>query len=127
MNKTFKLSRAEKVEKIDLLWSHKAEHKPFYADLFHFSSEERTPVSLLLGPLSTNLLLEEFPDSQRQLHLMPDGRHRFDTEVCSYKGIARFVLGLFDDIEIVDSPEFMNYIQQKVKAVGSKYAQAEEQ
>lgn len=58
---------------------------------------------------------------------MPDGRHRFDTEVCSYKGIARFVLGLFDDIEIVDSPEFMNYIQQKVKAVGSKYAQAEEQ
>ena len=94
---------------------------------FHFSSEERKPVSLLLGPLSTNLLLEEFPDSQRQLHLMPDGRHRFDTEVCSYKGIARFVLGLFDDIEIVDSPEFMNYIQQKVKAVGSKYAQAEEQ
>ena len=76
---------------------------------------------------SANLLLEEFPDSQRQLHLMPDGRHRFDTEVCSYKGIARFVLGLFDDIEIVDSPEFMNYIQQKVKAVGSKYAQAEEQ
>lgn len=127
MNKTFKLSRTEKVEKIDLLWSHKAEHKPFYADLFHFSSEERKPVSLLLGPLSTNLLIEEFPDSQRQLHLMPDGRHRFDTEVCSYKGIARFVLGLFDDIEIVDSPEFMNYIQQKVKAVGSKYAQAEEQ
>lgn len=127
MNKTFKLSRAEKVEKIDLLWSHKAEHKPFYADLFHFTGDERKPVSLLLGQLSTNLLLEEYPDAQRQLHTMPDGRHRFDTEVCSYKGIGRFVLGLFEDIEIVDSPEFMNYIQQKLQAMCGKIAHTDEQ
>lgn len=126
MNKTFKLSRTEKIEKLDLLWSHKAEHKPFYADLFHFSGDERKPVSLILGQLSTNVLLEEYPDAQRQLRPLPDGRHRFDTEVCSYKGIGRFVLGLFDDIEIVGSSEFSDFIQKKVKAMCGKYATATE-
>ena len=110
-NKTFKVSRAESVELFNLLWMHKEEHAPFYSDLFHFSSENRIPVSLILGNLATTMILEEYPDSQRQLKELPDGRHRFDTEVCSYLGIGRFVLGLYEDIEIVDSPDFEAYIK----------------
>lgn len=120
MNKTFKVSRAESVELMPLLWSHKAEHVPFYNDLFGFTGEERMPVSLSLGQLSMNVLLEEFPDAQRQLSEQPDGRYRLDTEVCSYKGVARFVIGLYDDIEVIGSDEFRDYVNDCVKRIARK-------
>lgn len=120
MNKTFKLSRCESVELVDLLWSHKDRHAAFTTDLFGFTGEERTPVSLLLGSLSTNILLEEYPDSRRCLTQQADGRHLFCTEVCSYLGIGRFVMGLFEDIEIVDSPDFQGYVDNRIAALQRK-------
>lgn len=126
MNKTFKLSRVESVQPLDLLWSYKSFHAPFYTDMFHFSGEERIPVSLILGQLATAVLLEESPDAQRQLTPLPDGRHRFDTEVCSYKGIGRFVMGLFEDIEIVDSPDFTEYIAEKTRKLAEKFSNTAE-
>ena len=119
-NKTFKVGRAESVELFNLLWMNKEKHTPFYTDLFHFTSENRLPVSLLLGNLATTMLLEEYPDAQRQLKMQPDGRHRLDTLVCSYVGIARFVLGLYEDIEIVDSPEFEAYIKDRINKYANK-------
>lgn len=119
-NKTFKLSRAESVELMPLLWSHKAEHVPFFNDLFGFTGETRMKVSLLLGQLSMSVLLEEHPDAQRQLSTLSDGRYRLDTEVCSYKGVARFVVGLYDDIEIIGSPEFRDYVNDYIKRISEK-------
>lgn len=120
MNKTFKVSRCADVELLDLLWSHKEEHMPFYSDLFGFTGDTRLPVSILLGQLSTSVLLEEYPDAQRQMSLQPDGRQLLKTEVCSYVGIARFVLGLYDDIEVVDSPEFKNYLDERIQRILEK-------
>lgn len=114
MNKTFKISRAASVEVLDLLWSNKQKHRAFHTDLFHFSGEQFFRVRLLLGWLSANLLREEFPAAENMLQLQDDGRFLLDTEVCSFKGIGRFVIGLFDDIEIVDSPEFDTYIQARL-------------
>lgn len=113
-NKTFKITRIEAIEQLDLLWSHTSEHAPFYSDLFGFTGEERQKVSLVLDQLATSILLEEYPDSQRQLKQLPDGRQRLDTEVCSFIGIGRFVLGLFEHIEIVDSPDFAEHMKQRV-------------
>lgn len=114
MNKTFKVARAEEVELLDLLWSHEEAHSPFFTDLFGFTGERLFPVKLLLGQLATSLLLEEYPDAQRQLTLQSDGRHLLQTEVCSFVGISRFVLGLYEDIEVVDSPDFQHYLQQRI-------------
>ena len=114
MNKTFKVARAEQVELLDLLWTHEEAHSPFYTDLFGFTGEKYYPVKLLMGQLATSVLLEEYPDAQRQLTMQSDGRHLLQTEVCSYLGISRFVLGLFEDIEVVDSPDFQEYLQQRI-------------
>ncbi len=119
-NKTFKLSRIRKVEPLDLLWSHKSEHAEFFTDLFHFSGEERFPVTLILGQLSMSLLVEEYPGASAMLKKQDDGRFLLKTEVCSYKGIGRFVMGLIDDIEIVDSPEFVDYLRGKVEDLTQK-------
>lgn len=119
-NKTFKLSRIRKVEPLDLLWSHKSEHAEFFTDLFHFSGEERFPVTLILGQLSMSLLVEEYPGASALLKQQEDGRFLLKTEVCSYKGIGRFVMGLIDDIEIVDSPDFVEYLRGKVEDLTQK-------
>ena len=121
MNKTFKIGRMQSVQPLDLLWANKAEHKPFYTDIFHFSGEERHKVTLLLGRLATSLLLEEFPSSEVHLIAEKDGRHRLQTEVCSFKGIGRFVMGLADDIEIVNSPEFSAYLRERVASLQDKF------
>lgn len=115
LNKTFKVSRIGTIEQLDLLWSHTSEHAPFFNDLFGFTGEARVPVSLLLDPLATNVLIEEYPDASRQLSVQADGRNRLDTEVCSYVGIGRFVLGLYENIEIVDSPEFAMYMRKRIE------------
>lgn len=121
MNKTFKVSRCESVEVLDLLWTHKELHAPYFTDLFGFGGEDRTKVTLLLGQLATSVLLEEYPDAQRQLSLQSDGRHCFETEVCCFKGIGRFVLGLFEDIEIQAPDSFADYIGERAAAISRKF------
>lgn len=122
-NKTFKLQRAKSVDLLDILWANKEKHAPFYMDLFHFTGEERMPVKLLLGNLATSILLEEYPASEQQLKLQKDGRHLLTTEVCSYKGIGRFVLGLYDDIEVLDTPDFSAYLSEQAKDLTKKFGE----
>lgn len=122
-NKTFKLSRMKSVELLDLLWSNKAAHVPFFVDLFHFSGESRYPIKIILGQLATSLLIEEIPSAETQLSLCDDGRHILETDVCSFKGVGRFVMGLYDDIEIVGSPEFKEYMKARVKDLTQKFSE----
>ena len=67
-NKTFKITRIESIEQLDLLWSHESEHAPFYCDLFGFTGEEKHPISLLLDQLATSILLEEYAELNATLH-----------------------------------------------------------
>lgn len=115
MNKTFKMSRCESVEILDVLWQFKKSHKEMFTDIFQFSDETKTRVRLLLGNLSKTILLEEHPAAERYLIPHHDGRWMLDAEYCSMKGIGRFYLGLFEDIEIVDSPEFKEYLTERLK------------
>lgn len=120
MNKTFKVGRAKRVDLLDLLWTHQDRHRPFTTDLFGFSGERSFRVKLLLGRLAMSLLLEEHPEAEKQLTLHNDGRYMLDTQVCSFKGVARFVLGLYDDIEIAGSPEFKEYMARRVEDLTKK-------
>lgn len=117
INKTFKLSRCESVEVLDVDWQFEKKHKQMFTDLFNFSDEKKTRVRLLLGNLSKTILLEEHPDAVQHLIPSADGRWLFDAEFCSMKGVGRFFLGLFEDIEIVDSPEFKAYIQERINVL----------
>ena len=48
------------------------------------------------------------------------GKWMLDTMVCDYAGVGRFVIGLMDDIRIVDTPDLEAYIYNKAKAVLEK-------
>lgn len=120
MNKTFKISRAERVDLLDMLWSHKEAHQPFYTDMFGFSGEQLFLVRLVLGALSARLLLEEVPSVASQLALLDDGRYRLHARVCSYKGVGRFVLGLCDDVEVESPRDFKDYLRARIRFLTQK-------
>ncbi|WP_455131671.1 helix-turn-helix transcriptional regulator [Prevotella sp.] len=121
LNKTFKVSRMQEVELLDTEWAYKDRHQQMYTDVFMFSGEKMMPVSMLLGQLSYNVFREEYPAAEANMTTCSDGRHRLDLPVCSYAGIGRFVLGLFDDIEVLGDEGFIAYLQQKVAAMASSY------
>ena len=111
MNKLFKTSRIGSVEVLDKAWEHEAEHNEGYIDIFRMTGYEQHRVKLELGMLAHNLILEEYPLSERDIKPLADGRWLLDTKVCNYLGISRFVMGLLDDIRIVDSPEYSDYVK----------------
>lgn len=121
-NKTFKLSRIGKVEVLDLLWDNEEKHARVYTDLFRFSGEKRHRVVLRLGRLSYNLLKEEYPNALRELSQEDENHWLLTTDVCSFQGIGRFVLGLLEDIEVVESDEFKSFLSEKLKDLTKKVA-----
>ncbi len=114
MNKLFKTSRIGSVELLDKGWEHEAEHNEGYIDIFRMTGYEQHRVKLELGMLAHNLILEEYPLSERDIKPLGDGRWLLDTYVCNYLGISRFVMGLLDDIRIVESPEYSDYIKRRM-------------
>lgn len=115
LNKTFKLSRMEWVEILDVPWAFEDKHKRLYTDIFMFSGEQRFTVALRLGQLSHSLMLEEYPQSEQCMSVCNDGRWLFTSDVVSFLGIGRFVMGLLDDIEIIGCDEFRAYIENKIR------------
>lgn len=114
MNKLFKTSRIASVEVLDREWKYADRHNEGYIDIFRMTGYEQYDVKLRLGMLAHNLLIEEYPLAERDITALDENSWLLDTKVCNYRGVGRFVMGLMDDIEIVDSPEFVDYIKQQV-------------
>ena len=112
--KLFKLARIDSVEITNAEWQYQPQHKKSFIDIFRMNGNERLRVRLSLGILSRNLLLEEYPLAEQQLTPTEDGRWILDTEVANYAGVARFVVGLMDDIRIIDTPDLEQYLANYV-------------
>jgi predicted DNA-binding transcriptional regulator YafY len=114
-NKLFKTDRIKSIQILPDKWLYEPEHKAGTIDIFRISSFERFPVKLRLGLRSASLLTEEYPLAEQYLTKISDNEYLLETEVCSYEGVGRFVMGLLSDIEIVDSPELKEFIANKIK------------
>lgn len=119
MNKTFKVSRVEKVKLLDVEWLHADRHRQVFTDVFMFSGEERFRVVLRLGLLSRNLLLEEYPLSADYLRAEDHEHWLFEADVVSYLGIGRFVLGLYHDVEVLEGEGFRQYLKEKINLMSA--------
>lgn len=113
-NKLFKTARIGSVEPTDTPWQHAEEHREGFIDAFRIHGERRHRVRLELGILAYNLLCEEYPLAERDVRPAGRGRWLLDTEVASMAGVGRFVVGLLDDIRIVECPELTEYIKRYI-------------
>ena len=118
--KLFNTARIGSVEMLDSEWEHEAEHRCGYIDIFRNMGFEQMRVQLRLGVMAHNLLIEEYPLSERDLTQLDDTHWLLDTQVCNYAGVGRFVMGLIEDIEIIDSPDFVDYLRTKREALERK-------
>ncbi len=109
-NKIFKTSRIGSVVVLDETWQYGDRHAEGHIDIFRMTGFEQHRVQLRLGMLSRNLLIEEYPLAERDLRPLDDGHWLLDTQVCNYKGVGRFVMGLLEDIEILDTPALRDHI-----------------
>ena len=122
MNKTFKLSRMQGVRLLDSEWAYEKKHRRMFTDVFMFSGEELLPVEMTLGTLAYNVLREEYPHAMRYVTGDGRGRHLLRMDVCSYAGIGRFVLGLYDDIEVAGGEGFRLYLDRKISHMAGRDA-----
>lgn len=114
-NKLFKTSRIEKVELIPKKWQHESKHAMGKVDLFRMSSFDSLPVKLRMTTRARNLLCEEYPMAEEYVVSAGKNEFVFETHVCKYEGVGRFVIGLFDEITVLESGEFRNYLREKKK------------
>ena len=112
--RVFKISRINSVVVLEDYWTNEDKHQKSKTDCFRMSSLEQTPVKLELSIRAKNLLLEEYPLAQADLKEI-DGKWILDTMVSNMAGVGRFVIGLADEVKIIDSPVLVEYIKAFVK------------
>ena len=116
--KIFKTARIGSVEISGNGWQYSELHKENYMDIFRMIAAPNSnliEVKLKLGRLSYNLLMEEYPLAERCISQIDNDHWTLDTTVANMQGIGRFVVGLMDDINIIDSPELEEFLSNYIK------------
>ncbi len=114
-NKIFKISRIEKVEVMDDPWENEHQHKALEVDIFGIGGSERANVKMYLSLRAYNLLVEEYPAAIQHIKPFNEKMYLFDGWICNYEGIGRFVLGLIDEIVVLQPKSFKDFLYDKIK------------
>lgn len=118
--KTFKISRIHDVELTDQEWQYENFHKTGYVDIFRMHGTEEYHIVLRLTMRAANLLLEEYPLSIKYLTQKKNGTFLLDTNVCGFDGVTRFMLGLYDEIEIVKGDALQQALNKRIDGMKEK-------
>lgn len=114
-NKTYKIIRMEDVAIMPVYWEFKHLHKMAFTDAFHFNGEELIPVTLRLDNMAANLLREEVDIKVEELVQEDDSHWIYDTKVCAYQGIGRFIKGMIGHVQILKGKGLKAYIKADIK------------
>lgn len=83
-------------------------------DIFGMMGTSWIPVRLVLSYRAWKLLLEEHPRASEYIY-KENGKIYFNGQVRDLPGIGRFIMGLPGEVEIIDPPELVRYLQKKVE------------
>ena len=111
--KQFKLDRIGEVIDLETPFAFEQYHKTTTTDIFSFSGDSNSWVTLRLSMRAYLLLREEFPLSIPYVE-KKDDHYQFHGPVASYEGIGRFVMGLIDEIQVLGTPAFIDFIKGKM-------------
>ena len=110
-NKVFKIARIGSVETLDEDWEFEGSHRRQSTDVFRMSGKSAKMVKLRLSIRAKNILVEEYPLAARDIR-KENGYWVLETGVYDYAGACRFYLGLADEIRILESEEFREYVRK---------------
>lgn len=115
-NKLFKLSRIRNVKVLDEDWEYENQHNPGLLDVFRISSYKQTEVVLELSLRARNLLIEEYPLSEKYI-TGQNSSYIFRGPVSGFEGVGRFVTGLSDEIKVYQPRALKTYLNKKMAGV----------
>ena len=111
ITKVFKISRIGCVELSLVEWQHEDKHANIETDCFRMTGKEDIPMTLKMTLKAKNLLIEEYPLSAK--YISYDGEWWwFRANVKDLAGVGRFVIGLADQMDVIDSPALVNYLKK---------------
>ena len=114
-NKIFKTARIKEVVIMEDGWQFKPDHHKGMTDIFRMQSFEPIAIQLKLTMLACNLLMEEFPLSEKYIKQVDENTYLLTTEVGNFLGVGRFVLGLPDEIQVMYPQAFKDYLNEKMR------------
>ena len=110
ITKVFKISRIGLVDISLADWQHEDKHEKIETDCFRMAGKEDIPVTLKMTLKAKNLLIEEYPLASK--YISYDGKDWwFKGNVKDLAGVGRFVIGLADQMDIINSPALVNYLK----------------
>lgn len=111
ITKVFKISRISQVEVSLTDWQHEGKHEIIETDCFRMAGKQDIPVTLKMTLKAKNLLIEEYPLSSK--YISYDGKSWwFKGNVKDLAGVGRFVIGLADQMNIIDSPSLVKHLKR---------------
>lgn len=113
VNKVFKTSRIKQVQLLESFYNYKPKHKKGIIDIFRMQSFEPIAIILELSLVAYNLIIEEYPLSEKYISKVTDNLYRLECEVGNLMGVGRFVLGLPGEIQIIASEALKQYVQER--------------
>lgn len=112
--KQFKLDRIGEIIEMKTKFQYEELHRKNQSDIFGFSGDSNTWITLHLSLRAYLLLREEYPLSIAFTERTEEG-YLFHGPVSNFDGIGRFVLGLMDEVRIKGPEIFKNFIEDKLR------------
>jgi len=116
-NRQFKVCRIEDVKETLIPWKNERFHHSKPVDVFRNTGDLNKHIELGMNLKARNLLIEEYPLTERHLERIGTNQYRLALQVAKYEGPGRFVLGLMDDIQVVGGDGFRDYLKTKIKKI----------
>ncbi|WP_226389830.1 helix-turn-helix transcriptional regulator [Penaeicola halotolerans] len=119
--KVFKIERIGDVEITPHLWKFQKLHEVPENSLFGFSGKSRFKVKLQLSLTAYTLLKEEHPNAMP--FTKKDEKQNYyylEAALPELTGIARFILGLMDEIKVIEGDELISLLRFKLLEAQSK-------
>lgn len=111
--KQFKLDRIGEVIPLHKPFAFEPLHKKNQTDIFGFTGDANTWVTLELTMRAYLLLREEYPLSLPYL-LKQEDHYLFHGPVANFEGVGRFTLGLIDEIRVKGPETFIDFLKNKI-------------
>ena len=115
--KTFKNTRIKSVRILPQPWKNEEKHKTLPMDVFRISSANQTTVTLKLSIRACELLKEEYPLAEEFIQTISEKEYLFSAPVCCFEGVGRFVMGLFNEIEVIEPENFKIFLKKRAKNI----------
>ena len=127
-NMVMRLSGIAGIRATDNPFRHEERHQMGFTDPFRGYGFETRKVRIEMNTRAYGLMTDEFPLTRQYISAARDGDYVLETEVCNYREIGRFLLGLPGSIIRIEPDDLRQYVHDMHRVAiepGFRPAQAE--